>query len=261
MHTRSSERAGLLTSLAVCLLAAGCSRQAPAPPAPPPPPPLTAWPKGVTPPLKITGELRLAIPLEFERTAVDPGNAPARAFIGQRSDRSEAQFDFFLPAYTGYTLENHRNDEDPRKVEVVYLHAGDPHEAQPDAPGEYPPNMRKRALATFLDPAAFEDRYGLRCYRGREPSPRLTCFGKRDTAGEEIALTILEPPYPADAFPQIQARYFSKRYGGVRLEWRAHVSQLPHWREIDAQIWRLIETWKVPPAAEPAASAAAPPPR
>jgi hypothetical protein len=249
MHSPSTERAGLVV-LAVCVLSAGCARKPPAPPPAPPPPPLTEWPKGVTAALKITDQLTLEIPLQYERTAIDPGRMPARAFISQQSDRSEAQFDFFLPDFGGYTLQNYRNEGDPEKVEVVYLHAGNPHEADPDAPGEYPPNMLKRALAGFLNPDDYQDQYGLRCYRGREPSKRLTCFGRRDAAGEDIMLTTLQPPYPADSFPQLQARYFSRRYGGVRIAWRSHVKNLPRWHDIDAQIWKLIDAWRVP-APEP----------
>ncbi len=185
--------------------------------------------------MKITDELTLAVPLAFERTA---------------------HFDFFLPGFSGYTLENHQNDADPNKVEVAYLHAGDPHEADPDAPGEYPPNMLKRALQELLDARHYRDQYGLRCYPGRVFTNRITCFGPRTQAGEDIMLTALVPPYPADvAFPVFQARYFSRRYGGVRIEWRAHVANLPRWHEIDAQIWRFIDAWKVPDR-EPASNAA-----
>jgi len=66
-------------------------------------------------------------------------------------------------------------------------------------------------------------------------------------------LTTFEPPYPADSFPQMQARYFSRRYGGVRIEWRTHVQNLPRWRQIDERIWKLIDAWKIP-AAEPGGS-------
>ena len=242
-----------LILLTLSLLAGGCAKQPPpAPAAPPPPPPLTEWPKGATAPLKITDELTLAIPLEYERTAIEPGDPHPRAFLTQQSDRAEARFDFFLPAFSGYTLENYRNESDPDKVEVAYLHAGNPHEADPDAPGEYPPNMLKRALAESLNPNDHQDRYGLRCYRGREPSARLTCYGRRNAAAEYIMLTTLQAPYPADSFPQLQARYFSRSYGGVRIAWRTHVKNLPHWREIDAQIWGFIDAWKVAPPADPA---------
>jgi hypothetical protein len=198
--------------------------------------------------MKITDELTLRIPLEYERTAIDPGHAGSRAFISQQSDRSEAQFDFFLPGFSGYTPRNYRKENDPTRVEVVYLHAGNPHEADAGAPGEYPPNMLERALAGVVNPQDYRDEYGLRCYRPRVPSPRLTCYGRRERGGEDIMLTTLEPPYPPGSFPQLQARYFSRRYGGVRIAWRTHVQNLPQWHEIDAQIWKFIEAWRVPPA-------------
>ena len=233
---------------------------------PPPLPPLRAWPEGRAPPMKITDELTLAVPLAFERDAVERGaassGAPHAAAPGTGppgSAHGEVHFDFFLPDFSGYTLDNYRNDADPSRVEIVYLHAGNPHEADPDAPGEYPPNMLKRALQELLDARHYRDRYGLQCYPGRVFLNRLTCFGRRGTEpGEDIMLTALVPPYPADLrFPMYQARYFSRRYGGVRIEWRAHMSQLAHWREIDARIWKFIEAWKLAPAAPAAVPAPA----
>ncbi|HWZ63086.1 MAG TPA: hypothetical protein VNX02_08700 [Steroidobacteraceae bacterium] len=250
MPTASTSRACRPILLTLSLLAAGCAKQPPAPAPAPATAPLTEWPKGASAPLKITDELTLAIPLQYERTAIEPGDPHIRAFLTQQSDRAEARFDFFLPASGGYTLENYRNEADPDKVEVAYLHAGNPHEADPDAPGEYPPNMLKRALAQSLNPDDYVDQYGLRCYREREPSARLTCYGRRNTAGEFLMLTTQQAPYPADSFPQLQVRYFSRSYGGVRIAWRTHVKNLPRWREIDAQIWTFIAAWQVaPPAA------------
>jgi hypothetical protein len=253
MPIASTSRAAPLILLTLSLLAAGCGKPPPAPPPPPAPAPLTEWPKGVSAPLKITDQLTLAIPLQYERTAIEPGEPRLRAFLTQQSDRAEARFDFFLPAFSGYTLENYRNENDPDKVGVAYLHAANPHEADPDSPGEYPPNMLKRALAESLNPNDHLDQYGLRCYRGREPSARLTCYGRRNAAGEYLMLSTLEPPYPADSFPQLQARYFSRNYGGVRIAWRTPVRNLPRWRQIDAQIWTFIEAWKIAPPAAPAA--------
>ena len=168
----------------------------------------------------------------------------------------------FLPDFGGYTLENYRDESDPNRVEVVYLHAGDPHESEIDAPGEYPPNMLKRALRDLLNPADYKDMYGLRCYRDRVPSDRLTCYGRRDVAGrEDIMLSALAPPYAGNPFPTVQARYFSKRYDGVRIAWRTHVKNLPRWHEIDAHIWKFIEAWNVAqPPGRPAAARTAPPP-
>jgi hypothetical protein len=256
MPTRCSERAAHRSiALLVCVLAAGgCTKKpaARAATAEPTEAALSAWPTGRTAPLKITDRLTVQIPLQYERSAIDRGQATAsRALISTQSDRSEVQFDFFLPDFSGYTLENYRNESDENKVEVVYLHAGDPHEVEPDAPGEYPPNMLKRSLRDMLNPQDHQDMYGLRCYRGRVPSARLTCYGRRDAAGQDIMLTTHLPPYAAGSFPQMQARYFSRRYGGTRLAWRTHVKNLPRWREIDAQIWKFIDSWNVAPAAGP----------
>lgn len=212
--------------------------------------------------MRITDQLTLAVPLVFERTAIErepllPGaGVPVAAPPG--SAHGEVRFDFFLPDFTGYTLDNHRNGDDPNRVEVVYLHAGDRHEADPDAPGEYPPNMLKRLLQEAFDPGHYRDQYGLRCYQGRMSRGRIACYGRRDAqSGEYLVLTALVAPFPAGVgFPVFQARYFSARYGGVRLEWRAHVSQLPRWHEIDAQVWKFIDAWKVPaagPGGEPRA--------
>jgi hypothetical protein len=252
MRTRYSEApVGALCALAACaVVCAGCARKPPAaPPAVRAAEPPRAWPQGRSAPVKISDQLILSIPLQYELSAIDsdpkaPPPSP-RLFAHQ-----EAQFDFFLPDFTGYTLQNHHNEFDANKVEVVYLHSGDPHETEPDVPGEYPPNMLKRALAQSLNASNYKDQYGLRCYQGRVPSARLTCYGPRE-GGEDIMLTTLQPPYAPGEFPQLQARYFSKRYGGVRIAWRTSVQNLPHWREIDAQIWKFIDAWNVAAPAPP----------
>ena len=243
---------GALLALGV-LVCSGCSRKSQEPQrAQPPAPALTAWPQGRSEPLRITDELTLEVPLEYERSAIYRDRKPTRALLSGQSDRAEAQFDFFLPDFSGYTLQNYRDEANPSKVEIVYLHGSDPHEADPDAPGEYPPNMLKRLLKDTFNPAAYEDRYGLRCYRGRVITDRLACYGRRYGAGgEDILLYVPQPPFPQDVPPQIQARYFSKQYGGVRIAWRTHVKNLPRWREIDTQIWKFIEAWKVSAAAQP----------
>ena len=245
----SNVHARTVAVLAASLLAAaGCARKA-APPAAPAssPRPLTSWPEGRTPPLKITDTLVLAIPLQYQRSAIADGHAPRSPFAGV-GGRTEAQFDFFLPDFTGYTLQNYRNERDPNKVEVVYLHAGDPHEADPGAPGEWPPNMLERLLQEQLDRHDYQKMHRLRCYRGRILTDRLACFGERDArAHEDILLWVPMSSTPtAEEFPMIKANYFSRRHGGVRIAWRTAAGNLPQWREIDAQIWQFIEDWSVP---------------
>jgi hypothetical protein len=239
----------VLLAIAV-LAAAGCARkQPPAPTAPP----LREWPQGHTAPFKITDSLTLQIPLQYWRYAINPVTPP-RVPVLPNSDHVEAQFGFFLPDFSGYTLQNYRNESDENKVEVAYLHAGDMHEAEQDAPGEYPPNMLKRALVDLVNPNDHQDMYGLRCYRGRVLTDRLFCYGRRDEqTGEDILLSVPVPPFAPDVtFPMMQARYFSKRFGGVRLAWRTHVRNLPRWHDIDAQIWKFIDAWQVAPTPPPA---------
>jgi hypothetical protein len=243
----------LVAVVALVILAlAGCRKH----PSAPPPPPRTAWPEGHTAPIKITDQLTLEIPLQFWPFAINPVTPP-RVPVLPHSDKFEAQFDFFLPDFSGNTLENYSNDEDKNKVEIAYLHAGDLHEADPDAPGAYPPNMLKRSFKELIDRNDYKDMYGLRCYKGRILTDRLTCYGRRDEkSGEDILLTVPIPPFAPDVtFPMMQARYFSKKYGGVRIAWRTHVNNLPRWQDIDAQIWRFIDAWNV---AQPPAPAAAP---
>src|SRR5262249_20110007 len=157
MPTRSSESrylwtTALLSAVGAALLALpGCKKPEPTPLGPPPPPPITEWPKGVTPSQKVTDQLFLEIPLQYERTAISREQKPLRAFLTQQSDKAEVTFDFFLPDFSGYTLKNYQSDTDPDKVEVVYLHAGDPHESDPGAPGLFPPNVLKRSLGESLN--------------------------------------------------------------------------------------------------------------
>ena len=236
--------------LAVGLIAAAaCTKEPSEPPATrPAAAPLSAWPEGRTAPQKITDTLVLAIPLQFERSAVGDDKAPRSPFSGA-AGRTEVRFDFFLPDFSGYTLQNYRNDFAENKVEVIYLHAGDPHEADSGAPGEYPPNMLKRMLQDQLNPHDYQDMYGLRCYKGRVLTDRLTCYGRRDAAaGEDILLYVpLAQDAAPNSFPMLRANYFSRRYGGVRIAWRTHVRNLPRWQDIDAQIWKFIAAWNVAP--------------
>jgi hypothetical protein len=43
----------------------------------------------------------------------------------------------------------------------------------------------------------------------------------------------------------IYATSYTSLYGGLRVEWEATVKDLKNWKEIDAAIWRLLDTWNV----------------
>jgi hypothetical protein len=113
--------------------------------------------------------------------------------------------------------------------------------------------MLQRMLQDQLNPQDYKDMFGLRCYRGRVPTTRLSCYGVRDAAArEDILLYLPEPSAQSpDNFPQLKANYFSRQYGGVRIAWRTHLRNLPRWHDIDAQIWKFIDAWNLAAAGPP----------
>lgn len=206
------------------------------------------WTKGYSLPLKVTEGLSVRIPLQYMRfVGAQAHKSSVTSQPAQPRESLPVEFDFFLPDFTGYTPENIEDYFNENKVEV-YLFEPNPNESEPDAPGEYAPNVLKRLLKYHvLKPDAYEDLYGLRCYAASSSSGKLTCFGKPDQSVQEIVLDVSVPPFaPGIKFPTMQAGYFSKRFGGVRIAWRTHAKNLPQWQAIDAQIWKFIDAWEIP---------------
>jgi hypothetical protein len=154
-----------------------------------------------------------------------------------------------MPDFSGYTVSNYKKDFDENRVDVIELQAADPSQTTPNAPGSYPPNMLKRLRAAGLDPNVYTDQYGLRCYKSIPPirNEQITCYGQRDAKLHEfILLHAYVPPFaPGVVFPIMQAEYYTSRYGGRRLVWRTHVTNLSRWRDIDRQIWKFIDSWNI----------------
>ena len=46
---------------------------------------------------------------------------------------------------------------------------------------------------------------------------------------------------------QVKAISYEPIYGGIKVEWYFHRSNLEHWQEIDTVIWDLIDTWNISP--------------
>ncbi|MDO8699672.1 MAG: hypothetical protein Q7J75_04530 [Rhodoferax sp.] len=124
------------------------------------------------------------------------------------------------------------------------------------ADGGYPPNMYQRITTGVarIDPEKYEEKNGLHCFE-RRPNEKenQTCYGLRDAAsGEYILLDITVPPYEDwIKYPHMQAKYFSPKYGGVEILWRAHMKNFSRWQDIDSQIWKFIEAWNISPPATP----------
>ena len=211
---------------------------------------LREWPDGRPALFKIKEELILAIPPQYQQFWYQ-GNKVVRAPapVSQAKQVPSIGFEFFMPDFSGYTPQNYKKEFDEHRVNVIEIQPADPAQAAPDAPGEYPPNMLKRMLGSVLDPNNYQDLYDLRCYRHFPGfhTDKITCYGRRDaTHAEDIMLDVTVPPYqPSTRFPIMQARYFSQRYGGLRVVWRTHASNLSRWHDIDAQVWKFIDSWNV----------------
>lgn len=206
------------------------------------------WPHGHPALYRINDALVLAIPPEYQRFWIlkdgvvrAPASARSVPLVGH------VDFSFFLPRYDGYDPSNFARVLDPDRVDVVALGAAKPGEGEPGASGYYPPNLLARLVHDGLEPNA-RDVHGLRCYQPLGmPRDRWICFGPIGAPPEDqLMLWVDLPPYTTDTKPpMMEAMYFTKRYGGLTVTWRAHAAHLAEWRDIDAHIWQLVAQWNV----------------
>jgi hypothetical protein len=196
----------------------------------------------------LNDQLVLAIPPEYQefwRQGNEVVRAPASPRVVPRVPR--VSFSFFLPRYTGFTPRNFKREVDADRVDVLELGAADPAEGAPGASGYYPPNLIDRITAVAGDLHARET-HALRCYQPAGLSgDRWLCFGPvGEEPSRQITLWVDLPPYePGVRSPTMEAVYFTPRYGGLKITWRADASHLAAWHEIDTRIWDLIGQWNV----------------
>jgi hypothetical protein len=164
-------------------------------------------------------------------------------------------FEFFMPDFGGYTPDNYTDEFHKDRVEVIDFSIVGMGAEQLDAPGAYPPNMFARLTAKpypSFYPEQYQEMYGLRCY---DQIPRLKdsddqyCYGLRDAKTNEYILLDITPSPHSEyiVHPLMQATYFTPRYGGIEITWRAPMKHFPRWHDIDQQIWRFIEAWSIHP--------------
>jgi hypothetical protein len=198
--------------------------------------------------VKLSSQLTLEIPSQYTQFWLIP-DAPASKEAASLPLQATA-FSFFLPDFSGYRPDNYQTYFDDSRVDVLQIRAADPRQTSPNAPGEYPPNMISRSLTNILDPEDYKDAFGLRCYNlrlGSKPSRTRTCYGVRDSVNhEEIYMDVDFPPFDASIVnPLVRAKYYSSRYGGMTVAWRTSEKNFAKWREIDEQIWRFVDAWKI----------------
>jgi hypothetical protein len=200
------------------------------------------------PPIRITDRLVLSVPLRYIRyVSLNCGRFKAGIPASSPTRSTWTDFDFFLPDFSGYTIERLRNPFDINEVQVAYVASATQIEAFPNHPVHYPSNQLKNVLHYLADPKTYRDMYGLRCYDEKTWKTKMYCYSARAGNDHEGILLIVDiPPYgPGITNPLIQTDYFSKRYGGIEIAWRTNAKNLPRWRDIDAQIWKFIASWNV----------------
>lgn len=205
---------------------------------------------------KLKEDLVLAIPPQFQGfwgqrhwiTGFDLANRPPKAIADLPYERSAA-FAMHMPNFDGFTIENYQIEFDEDLVTVLDIQPSPMSAMEPGASGSYPPNQIVRvAQSKSVNMDKYEDKHGLRCYDDiNDPNNSKTCYGRRDSDIEEyLILRFVTPRYESwIRYPIMQTNYFSPKYGGLVVSWRAHVKHLPRWREIDAQIWKYIAQWNI----------------
>ena len=83
------------------------------------------------------------------------------------------------------------------------------------------------------------DKYGMQCHKLEY---RYQCFGESNNP--KISGLVVDI---WDSEPKVSVSYSELIYGGIELSWYVHKDNLHQWKEIDANIWRLLETWNVSP--------------
>lgn len=157
-----------------------------------------------------------------------------------------------MPDFRGYTPDNYLKDFDEDRILVSYIAPAPMSSMEPGSPGYFAPNSLARLKGSVFipNPDSYEEKFELQCFEQLpDRKNHQTCFGeRRSTVKEHLILNIMPPPHESWVkFPTMDTTYFSPKYGGIDVSWRAHMKHLPHWREIDEQVWKYIDAWNVAP--------------
>lgn len=208
-----------------------------------------SWPNGISVPIKITDSLVLAIPLKYLRYEwINCRRSPAEIEKRRASLplNAGAGFDFFLPDFSGYTMERFREPFGNDQVHVAYVVSARVVGFRPPDAAKLESDQFKNELRVLADTGKYRDMYGLRCYEGKILKNRMFCYSAR--SGEEhrgILLSVDVPPYAPGVNPLMRVNYFSKSYGQIAVSWWSDAKNLPHWCEIDSRLWQFMAAWNV----------------
>ncbi len=85
--------------------------------------------------------------------------------------------------------------------------------------------------------------YDMKCYKKNDGGPlnQFWCFGESTyLEGAGASFSIIGNNW-------VLASSFEPIYGGIEVLYRLDKSKLKHWKEVDAAIWRLLESWNISP--------------
>ena len=94
-----------------------------------------------------------------------------------------------------------------------------------------------------LDADSSETNNGVTCYRFKDGSSGQRCFGyslKDAVSGFSFYVS-------SDVNYRIQVYTHESMYGGVEVKWYIDQKNISRAQEIDAAIWRLLDTWNISP--------------
>jgi len=200
-------------------------------------------------PIKITDSLIVSVPVKYIRYELLTCGATANGIPRDGPPSSKSiNFDFFLPNLSGFTVKSVREPFSVNEVHVASVASA----AQAGFGPKRPAPDSSEQIKNFINgheanPSKYRDIDGLRCYEGGILKNRNFCYSRRTGQDAHAIFLIVDvPPYARGLVnPLMRADYYSSRYGGIEINWWANAENLPHWRDIDAQIWRLLAEWNV----------------
>lgn len=99
----------------------------------------------------------------------------------------------------------------------------------------------KNDRTKIYDPE-FSKKYGLECFKNRDIN-QLECFGK--SSNKRVSGVLFR--ISRNLKNKVIAYSIEPQYGAIKVEWQIDLSNLKHWKEVDANIWRLLEAWNISP--------------
>lgn len=89
---------------------------------------------------------------------------------------------------------------------------------------------------------SMSDKYDMTCHRDESGYDCFAESSNPDISGLRVRMY--------DSQSKVRVSYSELVYDGINLSWYVHKDNLNQWRKIDANIWRLLETWNVSPITE-----------